>query len=152
MTARETLRPSSCAQRRLRWWTVKIKSIQPGRIFAELDAWLLSVWAQHIRRRSLVHQVLRSCRPVHNWSIRTSGKKGKDDMIIYVGTGSCRQRTPFITNFLNCKVSSFLYNTGQKYKTSTPPGFEPGIPWFVVRCLIRWGKGPVIADWVFNVN
>ena len=30
-----------------------------------------------------------------------------------------------------------------KEKT-TPPGFEPGIPWFVVRCLIRWATGPVM--------
>ena len=37
-------------------------------------------------------------------------------------------RNSCITNFLNCYSSSFLYNTGQKYKTSTPPGFEPGIP------------------------
>ena len=26
--------------------------------------------------------------------------------------------------------------------TATPPGFEPEIPWFVVRCLICWATGP----------
>ena len=25
---------------------------------------------------------------------------------------------------------------------ATPPGLEPGIPWFVVRCLIHWATGP----------
>ena len=27
-------------------------------------------------------------------------------------------------------------------KKTTPPGFEPGIPWFGVRCLIHWATGP----------
>ena len=26
---------------------------------------------------------------------------------------------------------------------ATPPGLEPGIPWFVVRCLIHWATGPL---------
>ena len=96
-------RPSSCPQGGLRilWWRIKIKSIQLGQIFAELHAWFLSVWALHTGRRSHVHQVLRSYMSpsLHNWSIRMSGKKEKDVMIIQVGTGSCRQRAPFITNF-----------------------------------------------------
>ena len=27
-------------------------------------------------------------------------------------------------------------------KNTTLPGLEPGIPWFVVRCLIHWATGP----------
>ena len=42
--------------------------------------------------------------------------------------------------------NKFLNNIGQKYKTSTPLGFEPGIPRFVVRCLIRWATGPSVMD------
>ena len=30
----------------------------------------------------------------------------------------------------------------EKKLCATPPGFEPGIPWFVVRCLIHWATGP----------
>ena len=29
-----------------------------------------------------------------------------------------------------------------KKNCATPPGFEPEIPWFVVRCLIHWATGP----------
>ena len=31
----------------------------------------------------------------------------------------------------------------QKKKISTLAGLEPAIPWFVVRCLIRWATGPL---------
>ena len=30
-------------------------------------------------------------------------------------------------------------------KLSTMPGLEPGIPWFVVRCLIHWATRPCVA-------
>ena len=29
-----------------------------------------------------------------------------------------------------------------KWSGATLPGLEPGIPWFVVRCLIHWATGP----------
>ena len=42
------------------------------------------------------------------------------------------------------KVNTTKVNTTWLYrtKTSTLPGLEPGIPWFVVRCLIHWATGP----------
>ncbi len=33
-----------------------------------------------------------------------------------------------------------VYKVGRK--KTTLPGLEPGIPWFVVRCLIHWATGP----------
>ena len=40
---------------------------------------------------------------------------------------------------MDLKKNAISSNKTFKEKT-TPPGFEPGIPWFVARCLIRWSK------------
>ena len=51
-------------------------------------------------RFCFIHQVLCSYVVLpHNWSIRTSSKKGKDAGHDKVGTGSCRQRAPFIYSY-----------------------------------------------------
>ena len=42
--------------------------------------------------------------------------------------------------FLCMSRSSFSSQFGEKL--STLPGLEPGIPWFVVRCLIHWATRP----------
>ena len=33
------------------------------------------------------------------------------------------------------------FSGGFVTKNASPVGFEPTIPWFVVRCLIRWATG-----------
>ena len=50
---------------------------------------------------------------------------------------------PMLCTEISCFVLEALL-LRKKGKT-TPPGFEPGIPWFVVRCLIRWATGPVLV-------
>ena len=41
-------------------------------------------------------------------------------------------------------VSAFSRNSYLTKKILTLAGFEPAIPWFVVRCLIRWATGPLL--------
>ena len=37
-------------------------------------------------------------------------------------------------------------------KNASPVGFEPTIPWFVVRCLIRWATGTALVTLCFNIH
>lgn len=41
--------------------------------------------------------------------------------------------------------TSYVTHVSGRYVKPTLPGFEPGIPWFVVRCLIRWATRPSLT-------
>ncbi len=52
-------------------------------------------------------------------------------------------------SFKSSRISVILFNeiinTTICNKISTLPGLEPGIPWFVVRCLSHWATGTIVV-------
>ena len=85
---------------------IKIKCIQVGRIFAELHAWFLSVWALYTRRRSHVHQVLRLyvALPMVDQNALQKKKRRRDHISRHWIMSS------------KSTIYNQFYNTGKKYQ------------------------------------